>query len=72
MEANKKAIELVDKFKPYANDIDGADLEYRKECAIITVDEILSHIEEIGTFEYHFGKSIAFWREVKDEIKTLK
>ena len=73
MDAEIKAKQLIDKFKGYCfhnfdNDAEEQQLRNAKQCAIIHVDEILEHLEQIRTVEYHFGKSIAYWKDVKDEI----
>jgi len=82
MEAELKAKELVEKFKPFVycysgsgmltNTMDdGVILDFAKRCAVESVDEILNHINEISNIQYHFGKSIAYWKDVQDEIKKL-
>ena len=76
MTPKEKAKTLIDKFKGYSfNNFDNDATEQRtdnaKKCAIILVDEILEYIGEIATIEYHFGKSIAYWKDVKDEIKEF-
>jgi hypothetical protein len=71
MTAKEKATELLNKSL-------GANFSTPREkevaqywAAINTVDEILAHLEEIRTIEYHLGKSIAYWNDVKEEIEKL-
>ena len=82
MTPKEKAEQLVSKFNPFVycyigssmltNDADdGVILMMSKKCALISCDEILEHIDEIKTMEYHFGKSIAYWKDVKEEIEKL-
>ncbi len=73
MTPQEKANKLIKKLKDYCfhnsdNDAEEQRIYNAKQCALVCVDEILDHVEEIRTFEYHFGKSIAYWRDVKDEI----
>ena len=66
MTPKEKAIELVKKYEPYC-------YHERIQCAIITVDEILSNMifwdsnNKIG-LEINKRK---YWKEVKKEIKNL-
>ena len=77
MTPKEKAIELVDKFKDYANDFytdfaSQEDLIYNiksnaKECALIAVDEILSFIEDDRKgFSWK-----TYYLEVKKEIEKI-
>lgn len=75
MNAKEKAIELIDKFNPYA--LDSASDKSRsgeynaKLCALICVDEI---IKEFGTY-YKIpskgNKYTSYWLDVKQEIQNL-
>jgi hypothetical protein len=83
MEAKEKAQELTKKFKLYvypfsagsgylSGDFDEDVIKQNsKQCALFVVEEILLNFEEIRTMEYHLGKSTAYWRDVKDELKKL-
>jgi len=68
MTPKEKAKDLVNKF----TDIEDGEMYIgkAKECAMITVDEIL---KEYGTYykvEVN-GKYVSYWQEVKEEIKNL-
>ena len=75
MTPKEKAIELVSKFKPYAdytecdifNQIERMHIN-AKNIALIAVDEILKNY-----YKNHFqkGKKIDYWQEVKTEIEKL-
>jgi len=80
MKASEKAKELVKKFKTSAIEIplgDGTNdvingyitFESAKQCALITVDEILDAINW-HDFETP-NKEIEYWNEVKTEIEKL-
>jgi len=68
MTPKEKEKDLVNKF----TDIEDGEMYIgkAKECAMITVDEIL---KEYGTYykvEVN-GKYVSYWQEVKEEIKNL-
>ena len=79
MNAKEKAEELVDKFKDYANDeYHECSEQYEltenmkknaKQCAIITVDEIINAIDW-HEFETP-NKEFEFWNEVRNEIEKI-
>jgi len=46
--------------------------EVAKKCALICVEKYLEHLEETRDSVCHMGKSIAYWRDVQDELKTTK
>ena len=70
--AKEKAIELISKFKPYAdyqeddcfNQIEKM-LINAKQCALIAVEEILDIAEFYNDVEF------IWWEEVKQEIEKL-
>lgn len=75
MTPKEKAMELVEKFKPYADwngFEDNRALANAKACALIAVDEILSHItittNQSGLIR-DFQKQ--YWQQVKTEIENL-
>jgi formate dehydrogenase assembly factor FdhD len=72
MEAKLKAIELVNRFKPFAHGYVGSEAiaENAKECALITVDEILADYEIFNKKNKSF-KVPSFWQMVKEEIIKL-
>ena len=79
MTSKEKARELVEKFKRHANDgfdiFDGID-EVRlksssKQCALISVDEILKQATWIIDSSKRQRKYIDYWQEVKNEINKL-
>lgn len=79
MTPKQKAIELVDKFKDYANDcyndfLSEDDLIYNiklnaKESALIAVDEILAIFYD--DMQSMWIDELNFWHDVKNEIKAL-
>ena len=89
MEAKEKAKELVEKFKDYVHGYVGssmlANYEYperilsqAKECALITVNEILSHDFLEPQLKRHVGSvkpnptQLEYWFEVKKEIEQYE
>lgn len=62
MTPKEKAIELVTKFLTYSNQFYPNDTRDAKQCALISVDEILQTCTE---------SSIWYWQEVKQEIEKL-
>lgn len=65
----EKAQELLFHYFEILKDVNYNYLK-AKQCAIFFVNGILEHMNEIKTFEYHFGKSIAYWRDVLDELES--
>jgi inorganic pyrophosphatase len=70
MTPKEKAQELVDK---YVSLTDGwvygiASWEYKKKCALVTVDVVLSTIVSTPT---DYGASWTYWMQVKQEIEKL-
>jgi hypothetical protein len=63
MTPKEKAKDLVDKYFTTGYAI---NLFYAKQCALITVDEIINSINPFGMF---LGKD--YWQEVKQEIEKL-
>jgi len=72
MTPKEKAVELISKFKPYAdyqeddcfNQIEKM-LINAKQCALIAVDEIIKTLKPPCLNEY------SYWQEVKKEIEKL-
>ena len=63
MTPKEKAEELVDKMLfCYQGNIDKYTA---KQCALISVDEVLDNLED------HTGKDIKFYNQVKQEIEKL-
>jgi hypothetical protein len=62
MNAKDKAIELVDKYS-FLKEIFSPSITEQKTCALVAVNEILSH--DLWLFESNY------WREVKQEINKL-
>jgi hypothetical protein len=61
-----KAIELVDAMSlTYEVNGDYIYQETSKLCALICCDEVLNNLED------YIGEDIAYWNEVKNEIKKL-
>jgi hypothetical protein len=74
MKEIEKAKDLVDKFFNVNNDELSnrvcnpfIDRIYAKECALISVDEILNEDNML----YHTDGTLSYWEEVKEEIKKL-
>jgi hypothetical protein len=71
MTPKQKAIELVDKFMEHTVEWDQVteyafDSEYHaKQCALISVDEILSNKELLNHLDFEW------WSEVKNQINNL-
>lgn len=75
----EKAKELVDKFKPYCNiqvAFPKALTAAAKQCALITVDEILPCTWKLATYKaWKFidvspETTTEYWKQVKEEIKN--
>lgn len=70
MTASEKAKELVNKFRPFAVSENGrwdASTYNSKECAKITVEEIIDNI-----FPYNGeNNAMVYWNEVLTEIDKL-
>ena len=72
MTPKEKAIDLVDKFNPYA--LDSASDKSRggevsaKQCALLAVDEILKSRPVITDSQFEYNK---YWTEVKKELQKL-
>ena len=65
---NEKAKELVDKLTLSSNAQDGSwmCLDLAKQCALITVDEIINIIDAEDQFVLY-----NYWQQVKQEIEKL-
>ena len=64
MTAKQKAKELFDKYWQLNTDFDGLiKYELAKQCALITVDEII--------YLFEFSPPLRYWQEVKQEIESL-
>jgi hypothetical protein len=77
MTPKEKAIELFNKFKEYSyTDWNGGEDEMTteqaaKECAIISVDEILDVLGGIGVYSFADTKVTTYWETVKAEIEGM-
>lgn len=74
----EKAKELVDKFTDIENEYNEySDFKQAKQCALITVDEILENVNYFFTelekdgLPNKFDDEIEYWQEVKQEIEKL-
>lgn len=68
MTPKEKAKDLIDKFARidgYQDSIDLSKCEYEKQCALITVNEMLNTIGSEIFSEYKY------WQEVKQEIEKI-
>ncbi len=74
MTPKEKAIELFDKFRVKVHDRDGTSAMNgfeAKQCALISVDEILD-LKHIVTLRRNMHEmELDFWDEVKEEIEKL-
>ncbi len=72
MTPKEKSKELVEKYA-YHLWIDGiCDYEQAKQCALIAVDEIISHSRNTAmVYDLSFDESTSYWQEVKQEIEKL-
>ncbi len=68
MTAKEKAEELVDKY--LMNTPVGFHIDDAKQCALITVDEILIAIT-YANYGIKYLNERDFWQEVKQEIEKL-
>jgi hypothetical protein len=69
MTPKEKAIELVNKFKPYMDGWRKANYaHFAKQCALIAVDEILNHhSQEQGLYRI----DTYYWQQEKKKIEKL-
>lgn len=71
METQKKAKELVNKFIPFMHSFhDTVALKQAKECALITISEVLNDDWYLSKEDCQMRKE--FWEEVKNEIAKLQ
>lgn len=73
MKAKEKAKELVKKFiRPTLVDFSDENFERTKQCALISVDEILGIMELWGfTSDAYFLNTLKYWKEVKTEVEKI-
>jgi hypothetical protein len=69
MTTKEKAIELVAKYKSQSFGIT-TNFQHYKQCALITVDEILDNFPNEFWDEYLID-NFKYWQEVKKEIEAL-
>lgn len=71
MEAKLKAKELFDKHFEFVEALSASNqIENAKQCALITVNEIINQSWEYR--EIDLGKNYDYWIEVKTEIKIIE
>lgn len=66
MTPKEKAEELFDKYDDYP-----LTYHWKKECAIIAVDEILNLMIKEFKWDIFYNVYIEYWLEVKQEIEQL-
>jgi len=72
MTPKEKAEELYDKFLRYVPAEEEFEHEYAKQCALVTVDEIINNNTKIpGVLPQDTMHNTSFWQEVKKEIEKL-
>lgn len=72
MTPKEKAEELVKKFTLSSNAQDGSWMceDLAKQCALIAIDEIVEHINELDDSEWYFAKK-QYLYDVKQEVEKL-
>lgn len=65
MTPKEKAKKLINRFLDSDNII--FNIEGAKECALITVDEIVKQLEQYG----YYKSLMTYWESVKQEIEKL-
>jgi hypothetical protein len=70
MTPQEKAKELVGNFcnVEFLKDFEGMDYELAKECALISVHEILNSRSSITDSQIEYQH---YWKQVKEEIQNL-
>lgn len=71
----KKAKELIDRFWTYASMWGGGikvQNENMKQCALITVDEVLKILIEVDENFTNYVSEITFWGKVRKELENYK
>ena len=76
MKAKNKAKELLDRYAPLAKYWDCYNDEpleenNAKQCALISVDEIIKVLEDLSNDEVSYIYEVAYWHEVKHEIEKI-
>lgn len=73
--ARQKALELIDRFKPFAYSYDGISECHTEEvrdenavnCAIECAGQVLTVAQDSGYYS-----DIVFWQKVEEELKKIK
>jgi len=81
IDPKQKAVEILDKFKDYANDeyhecaelheINSARLRNAKECAKIAVNEIIEVLSISAISISHRIQEESYWQEVLNELNKM-
>lgn len=74
MTPKEKAIELVNNFKDLTLNVEYDDVQNNftaKQCALITVNEILNSNPHSNPFNTNVYPTMDYWQEVKQEINKL-
>ena len=75
MTPKEKCDELIKQFKPLVQFKMGVEQSYvlkmAKQCALITVNEILNNWKDEASIQFPYGKVITYWSIVKEEIEEL-
>ena len=64
MTPREKAVDLISKFRFINYDFD--DIVNIKECALITVNELIDHCSQVEPF-----LGVDYWNDVKIELENL-
>jgi hypothetical protein len=76
MTPEEKAEELISKYITNQNSwylenlVDGLRIAQAKQCALISVDEILNVLDDADDLIYYRSK-FNFWTEVKNELEKI-
>jgi hypothetical protein len=70
MTPKEKAIELVDRYYSlFSIELENTiDISEAKQCALITVDEILDIIDNMNQYDHRLDY---YWEQVKQELEKL-
>jgi len=71
MTAKEKAEELVNKFSFFADTLHNGNKENAKQCALISVDEIIKSNPHSNPFNTDVHSTMGYWNEVRYEIEKL-
>lgn len=73
LSSEEKALELKAEFFKLTSGVLSNDIRdyWAVRCSQKLVDEILGHLDEAAGGPCHMSKSIAYWKDVKEELEKL-